>query len=331
MSRRRLAVAALVLTSLIGLVPMAAPARARPPEATMTFTGALDVAGLLGSLTVRPRAVTIPAGGEVAFVNGTTVALRVTVGLETATLEPGGSRTMLFTGADRPETFTAAATGLGLPSVGSLTSSSGQVSVLAIPAAPMMSAAAAPTKTPGPASAGARPEGAGSDDGSADDGGAAGPRLDPSGAVIPLGPGDSGPDGSGPDGSGPGGPGWDGAGSGPGSPGPGGSSPWPGGTPRSSSSGGSDEHGSGPGSDGSRPDPPVGAGRPSVAPPVLPPFPGFRSAHDQLGLIALLGLIVLAGLGTMAFRAVLAFRPPVEVGAHSQAARKARVLRRQRG
>ena len=66
------------------------------------------------------------------------------------------------------------------------------------------------------------------------------------------------------------------------------------------------------------------------ASPVLPPFPGFSSAHDQLGLVFLLGAVVLAGVGAALFRTALAYRPAVEVGAHSQAARKARKVRRRR-
>ncbi|TQS41489.1 hypothetical protein [Cryptosporangium phraense] len=296
LSGRRLVVAALLL--LFPLFAPAAPARAA--EATMTFTGALDVAGLLSSLTVQPRAVTVPAGGEVAFVNGTTVALKVTVGGETARLEPGGSRTMLFTGSDRTETFAASASAVRLPLVGPLTSAAGQVSVLAIPVAaaePMMSTR--PSSSPSPP--------ADEDE----------PTSEASGAVVPLG-----------------------------SPEPRASDPSAGVSPsqrtgeasQAASSAASQEASSaasrGDSPEASRRDPQgerAGRAERAARPPVLPPFPGFRSAHDQLGLIVLLSAIVLAGLGAMAFRTVLAHRPVVEVGAHSQAARKARVLRRRRG
>ncbi|GAA0272567.1 hypothetical protein [Cryptosporangium japonicum] len=64
--------------------------------------------------------------------------------------------------------------------------------------------------------------------------------------------------------------------------------------------------------------------------PALPPFPGFSSRHDQLGLVVLLSLVVAVGLGTAGFRTVLACRPVVEVGAHSQAASRARRAVRRR-
>jgi plastocyanin len=307
-SRRRSGgafVLALVVT-VLGFGPWSVtPARAA--SATMTFTGALNVAGLLSAITVQPSSVTVPAGGEVEFVNATTAPLTVTVGAESARIEPDGSASMLFTGAAKQETFQVAATAFNVPVAGSLTSSAGRIVVLAVPPA---AAADPPTLAPPRAMSSAEPEpsGAGSPAAPEQSPSAAGQSEDspsptvgsqPQGTVIPITPGAS----------------------------PGGTSRPGGPEPRASASAG---RGAGPseavssarsrGDNGSR----------VVADPVLPPFPGFSSRRDQLGLVLLLGATVLAGLCAALARTVLAYRPSVVVGAHSQAARKDRQWRRGR-
>jgi hypothetical protein len=335
-----------VLTVLL-IVLLLGPAPARAAEATMTFTGALSVVGLLSSITVRPSSVTVPAGGEVAFVNATSAVLTVNVGGKSTRVEPGGSASMLFTGADRAETFTVTATALNLPLVGALTSSVGRVAVQAVPAAPEHAApqaSAAPrssvaprspagTGQPGAGQPGAGQPGIGQPGIGQPGGGQPGtgesdagePERDPaqpgdpagtdgttqSGAVVPLRPSTSPRQGDSATAAAPGSSG-DGDGSGPsGSEGNGGSR-------------NGDDAG-----DGGRAAPDAKRADAEVE-PVLPPFPGFSSTHDQLGLIFLLGAVVLAGLGAALFRTVLAFRPVVEVGAHSQAASRARKVRRRR-
>ncbi|GAA3393951.1 hypothetical protein [Cryptosporangium minutisporangium] len=312
MSRRQQRTTTLLLAVLVALTGFG-PAPARAAQATMTFNGVLNVAGLLSSVTVTPAVVTVPAGSEVRFVNATSSALTVTVGGESTRLDPGRSAPMLFTGAERIETFSAAATAVNVPLVGSLTSSVGRITVLAMP-----SDATEPKPTIGP-DAGGSPDSAprSADDrhptrepADATDG--PGARSTQSGAVIPLPPGAS-------------------------------SSVRPGASSTTRPSDGRD----GPGgpedfedSDGAgvpgddRPDSSDAKAADTEVSPVLPPFPGFSSTHDQLGLMVLLSAVVLVGLGAAAFRTVLAYRPVVEVGAHSQAARqaarKARTMRRKR-
>jgi hypothetical protein len=299
----RLGLSVFVLVLAVGLWPASAPAVAA--DATMTFVGALDVDGLLSGITVRPTTVTIPAGGEVDFANATSVPLTVTVGGRSAQLGPGGVGSMVFTGAAQQETFVATAVALDLPLVGSLTSSSGRVVVRPVPvvadagsAAPWTGASGLPA-TPGQFGAASEaPEARGPAEGSVipltpSAGHLAGPSTVPSTgtAAGPRGTADSG---------------------------------------RTASAGAADRPGGG--DDGGDQ-----AGRSAerhrahaVAAPVLPPFPGFSNTRDQLGLVILLSAAMLAGLGAALTRTVLAYRPLVLVGAHSQAARKARRLRRGR-
>jgi hypothetical protein len=142
-SRRQLCVFALI--AIVLAVGWPAPARAA--DATVTIQGVTDVAGVLRSLTLQPGAVTVPAGSEVAFVNGTNVTLTVTVSGKSIRLAPGASASMLFTGASQAETFGATATALNLPLVGTLTSSVAWITVLAVPA--VAAQPAAPRSTGG--------------------------------------------------------------------------------------------------------------------------------------------------------------------------------------
>ncbi|MFG1927550.1 hypothetical protein [Cryptosporangium sp. NPDC048952] len=287
----------LVFAFLLWLLPT--PVRA--VEATMTFTGALDVLGLLSSISVQPAAVTVPAGGEVAFVNATTAMLTVSVGGTSTRVEPGGSASMRFPGGNRVETFAASATSVKLPVVGALTSSVGRVTVR-----PAFSVRAAPAESATPPSAAPRP--------SSGAPGAPGASTSTSTSETPE-PGDAEP-----------------------------LEPSTEESPESSrmaaTAGTSESPDDSAASDDETPNgghaaPAPHRADPKAGPeadvePVLPPFPGFSSTHDQLGLVFLLGAVVLTGLGTVLFRTVLAFRPVVEVGAHSQAARKARKARRRR-
>ncbi|SHN46863.1 hypothetical protein [Cryptosporangium aurantiacum] len=298
MSRRQQRTITLLLAALSALTSLG-PAPVRAADATMTFNSVLNVVGVLSAITVGPTAVTVPAGGEVLFVNATAVVLRVTVGGESTRVEPGGSASMLFTGTTRAETFTAVASAANVPLVGALTSSAGRVTVLA--ASPDE---AEPRSTSGPDSADQRrSESPGPDDGSAPSGPAGATPSTRSGAVIPLAPSSS-------------------------------ASVHPSSSP--SPTGPSEDRGRDDADDavtpeGERPGSPDLDPADAEVSPVLPPFPGFSSTHDQLGLVVLLTAVVIAGLGAAAFRTVLAYRPVVEVGAHSQAARKARTLRRKRG
>ena len=278
----------------------------------MTFVGAANVAGLLSGIAVRPTTVTIPAGGEVAFANATSVPLTVTVGGRSAQIGPGGVGSMVFTGATRQETFVATATALDLPVVGSPTSSSGRVVVRAVPTvadvgsvAPWTGVSGLPAVPRQTVAAPAPPEARAP----------AAPYGRLEGSVIPLTP-STGPAGS--------------------STGPSGrAAVSPSGTAdsgRSASAGGTDRAGAdGDGLDGGGDRAGQATRRPQVvAAPMMPPFPGFSSKRDQIGLVILLSAAVLAGLGAALARTVLAYRPLVLVGAHSQAAGKARRLRRGR-
>ena len=267
----------------------------------MTFVGALNVAGLLSGVTARPAVVTIPGGGEVVFANATSETLTVTVGGKSALIAPDGSAAMRFTGAATQETFVATATTLDSSLVGSLASSVGRVVVRALPpvvdaagAAPYAAASAARTAsaTPQrPGAASAGPNRTGSVAPSASAG-------EPKGTVVPLAPGATRSGTAEPDRS-------DGA-------------------MAADRPGGDDEDGQ-----AARRSPTSAAANARPA-PVLPPFPGFSSTHDQLGLVLLLSAAVFAGLVAALVRTVLAYRPLVLVGAHSQAARKAVRLRRGR-
>lgn len=327
MSRRQQCALTVVLAFLLS-VSAFGPASAFAAEATMTFTGAVNVVGLLSSITVQPGAVTIPAGGEAAFVNSTSAALTVTVGGKSARLEPGGSATMLFTGAERAETFDASAISANLPVIGALTSSVGRVTVLAIPASSVRSTPADPPAAPRgssaprssatPASAGPASSAGPGGTNPARPGDAVGTEPETrSGSVVPLDPDSSvspRPDDAAKSASA-------------GAPGSSGSTGRPDEPGSEGADGGQSDEGA---ADGGRAAPAARSVDAEVE-PVLPPFPGFSSTHDQLGLVFLLGAVVLAGLGAALFRTVLAYRPIVEVGAHSQAARKARKVRRRRG
>lgn len=295
----RFLLSAFVIGLVAGLWPVVAAAPAKAADATMTFAGALNVAGLLSGVTVRPAVVTIPAGGEVTFANATSETLTVTVGGRSALIPPGGFAAMRFTGAAAQETFVATATILDPALVGSLTSSVGRVVVQALPPAAdaavgavpraATSAASAAPPRPGAASTGPDPSPSGAPSASASE--------PPKGAVVPLAPGA--------------------ARSGMAKPG------------RSAGAGdrpnGVDQSGK-----AARRSPNPGAVAKARPAPVLPPFPGFSSTHDQLGLVLLLSAAVFAGLVAALVRTVLAYRPLVLVGAHSQAARKAVRLRRGR-
>ena len=265
----------------------------------MTFAGALNVAGLLSGVIVRPAVVTIPAGGEVAFANATSETLTVTVGGKSALIVPDGFAAMGFTGAAAQETFVATATTLDSSLVGSLTSSVGRVVVQALPpvadveVAPHAAPSAVPADPPEPGAASAGPNPTASV--------TPGPSTSdpPKGTVVPLAPGAT-----------------------------------LSGTAKLSRSagvkGGGRPGGVDQGGKSARRSPNPGANAKLRPAPVLPPFPGFSSTHDQLGLVILLSAAVFAGLVAALVRTVLAYRPLVLVGAHSQAARKAVRLRRGR-
>jgi hypothetical protein len=290
-SVRRAAVAlpALAVLCVLALLPGGGAAWLRPPaalaaDATITFAGSLNPAGLLTALLVRPSSVTIPAGGQVAFTNTTGASLTLSVAGESLQLSAGGQQSVSFTGAAKEQTYAATASALNLPVVGSLISPTARIVVT--PAALFGAADPDPdgdtvvvtppaaTASPGPTPTGtaavptAVPTGGPSDGPNPSDDG-----QDPSGA--PRSPDTDSSDGS------------------------------------SAAAAGNDSDGDGGWSHGESGD------------LVVPPVPGLRTQRDQFGLLIALAAVLFLGVGAAAVRTVLAYRT-VLVGAHSAKARRAR-------
>jgi hypothetical protein len=148
-----------------------APARAEPP--TMTFSGSVNALGVLTAVNLVPTDVAVPAGGQVRFVNSSGVALTLTVDGQSVTLANGSSRRATFEGGVSERAVSASATAFDLPVVGSLTSTTGTVTVAAAaaavsapPSAPALAPSApvgsAPAVVPAPSAPPARPSPRGS-------------------------------------------------------------------------------------------------------------------------------------------------------------------------
>jgi hypothetical protein len=259
----------------------------------MRFLGAVNVGGLLSPITVQPPVVTVRAGCEVEFVNATSFTLTLSVGSESAQIGAGASASMRFIGAPGPQTFAASVTALG----GSLTSFTGRIQVRARPAAdPPTAADGQPGGVDHGSSAAPSPQTWPQEPAASGSPGTS--ESSPAqGAVVPVSPDATG-------------------------------LPSARATAQPEQQGRAGEPGDRSGSGEPTPTPTVAAKiRPS---PVLPPFPGFATTRDQLGLVILLSAAVVAGLVAALIRTLLAYRPLVLVGAHSQAARKARRQRRTR-
>jgi hypothetical protein len=110
-----------------GSLLFAAPANAATP--TMTFTGSVNVLGVLTAVNLSPTAVSVPADGSVRFANSSGVPLTVTIGGQSVTIPDGRSRSATFTGASTERAVSASATAFDLPVVGSITSTTGTVTV----------------------------------------------------------------------------------------------------------------------------------------------------------------------------------------------------------
>jgi hypothetical protein len=111
----------------------------------MTFTGSVDAFGMLAAVDVTPTSVTVPAGGEVRFVNSSGVALTLWIDGRSVPLPIGGARSVSFEGGATTRHVPASATAFDMPVLGSLTSGTGTVTVGAAPSpGPTASNAEAP-------------------------------------------------------------------------------------------------------------------------------------------------------------------------------------------
>ncbi|PZS10465.1 MAG: hypothetical protein DLM55_04105 [Acidimicrobiales bacterium] len=122
------------------LLVLAAPALSRsafaaqtqyPASATMNFDGAVNLLGLLSTLTVSPNEVGVRAAGSVRFVNNSSVDLALSVAGQSTELSPGVARSFSFPGASSAQRFSVSVTPLNVAVVGSAPYSSGTVHVAA--------------------------------------------------------------------------------------------------------------------------------------------------------------------------------------------------------
>ncbi|MGH3545360.1 MAG: hypothetical protein ACRDPW_05490 [Mycobacteriales bacterium] len=136
-ARRSWRAAAAALIAVVSLLLAVPAADAAPPDseysssATMRFGGAVNLLGLLNSLTVSPSEVRVQAGGVVTFVNNSGVSLNLAVAGQTSTLTPGSSQQYDFPGSGKSQSFTASTTPLKAAVTGDTLRSTGTVIVAA--------------------------------------------------------------------------------------------------------------------------------------------------------------------------------------------------------
>lgn len=97
----------------------------------MNFDGAVNLLGLLSSLTVSPNEVSVRAAGSVRFVNNSSVDLALSVEGQSTSLPTGAARSFSFPGASSAQRITVSVTPLNGAVVGSAPRSSGTVLVAA--------------------------------------------------------------------------------------------------------------------------------------------------------------------------------------------------------
>ncbi len=102
-----------------------------PASVTMNFDGAVNLLGLLSSLTVSPNEVSVRAAGSVRFVNNSSVDLALSVAGRSTSLSAGAARSFGFPGANSAQRITVSVTPINGAVVGSAPRGSGTVLVAA--------------------------------------------------------------------------------------------------------------------------------------------------------------------------------------------------------
>ncbi|HEX3733151.1 MAG TPA: hypothetical protein VHU91_09560, partial [Mycobacteriales bacterium] len=118
-------------------------------SATMHFSGALNLLGLLDSLTVSPSEVSVRSGGSVTFSNDSGVGLTLFVAGQSNSIPAHSSHRFDFPGGSSEQRFGASVTPLNAPVLGDALRSTGTVRVAAAP----REDATAPSASPWPPSA----------------------------------------------------------------------------------------------------------------------------------------------------------------------------------